>query len=114
MKEIKLKPENLQKAWDEGCDSTKKALENIAPDYKFKKKIKFSKQKVYAFSRRGEIYKLIDCLSSRYLWSRMGNTYNHCYGLHFSTNEALESAKEKVEVFDNEKDFFKWALKQVE
>ncbi len=49
MKVKTITPENLQKAWDEGCSDVKKVLENLYPDF-------FEKNEVYQSGDRFEIW----------------------------------------------------------
>ena len=112
MNNITIKKENLQKAYDEGDKTQKEFLETLCPD-EFKSKIEYDSSKIYAVCGFATIYKLHE-LDGKYMFCDMANSSSGWTGKHTSVEGVLKSAEdEEVEVFDNQKDFFTWALKQV-
>ncbi len=113
MKNITITKENLLKAHSEGCDDTKKVLENLCPD-EFEKKIEFRTDKIYAFKKGGEVWK-VNIASGVYRAIPMKDSWDEW--LEREKPEDLLSAITdkgfKVEEFDNQKDFFTWALKVI-
>ena len=117
MKEIILKPENLQKAWDNASDESKRVLEEAAPDFEFEEKIKYEAFKVYGVAGdHRTIYILIYIDNRKYAFAPIGDMDLICLDTYNTPEDAIASVLNlglDVEPFDNQKDFFTWALKQL-
>ena len=116
-KKIELLSKNLQKAWDNTCSDCKNLLENLHPDYVFKKEIEYDPDKIYGFVQGDDIGMIVEAGDGRhsivYLES---DRYwdDQSWGEGQQALSYLSTADNvKIEVFDNQKDFFTWALKQI-
>lgn len=94
------------------CSTAKETLKTLFPEVF---KMEFNKDKIYAFKHiYDNIYKLHRGVDGIYKWLSLGSSFRQWNNDYKSGEEALESFKEKnIQVFDNQKDFFTWALKQV-
>ncbi len=115
-KEIKITKECLQRAYDEGCEDVKKVIKTLCPD-EFEKKIEYDKCKIYAIKNHVVCF-LCEQTDDNYVWMPISNTDGrHAYNGYKSRSgeKAIAYIKdiEAIEVFDSQKDFLTWALKQV-
>jgi len=108
--------DNILKAHSDGCEDVKKVIENLWPD-EFEDK--YDETKIYALHNRTTnniniIHKISDSSGSLF----------HCFNL-FANGDGVCSENDfdsliknvnnyhRVESFDTQKEFYKWALKQL-
>lgn len=108
--------ENILKAHSEGCDDTKKAIENLWPDYFNKSNVKFNSSKIYAIYHDAGISVIHDSVHeserySAYTLEANGNGYGTNDGENW--DDITNDWGNEIKVFDNQKDFFTWALNKV-
>jgi len=113
MKEIKLKPENLQKAWDKGCSDVKEILEMLHPDFEFEEKVEGDECKIHAFASSAGVFIANKIKEGKWSLVNMSSPSLICYKME-TLNKIISSCKrDEYGVFDNQKEFFEWALKQI-
>ncbi len=111
MKNITITKENLQKAYDEGCDDTKKVLKNLCPD-EFEKEMEIEKGKINAcLLDRNVIYIEIQRSKYRAVELKTDESYNN--GWHDIDGFKNHWGNMEWQSFDNQKDFLEWALKAI-
>ena len=86
MKLKAITPENLQKAYDEGCSDVKKVLENLHPDY-------FEKEETYKQGDRlmydGDEYIVASCESDKVVAISLRNGNRYCNPVTVDDDEAI-------------------------
>ena len=106
--------ENILKAHDEGCDDAKKVIKNLWPD-EFEEEEEFKENKIWAFcSGMNSIY-LLTREDRGWAITNINDT-SYIFSSANSAKECFDKWKKdgkKWQSFDSEKDFLKWALKQV-
>ncbi len=116
-KNIEIKKEDFHNFYDSLCDEYQEKVRKLCPD-EFEDEIKYNSEKLYAYARKGldglEITLLREGSDYKMFWSVLNTTYNKVGSAYNTAQEALNEYKhEGIQVFDNQKDFFTWALKQV-
>lgn len=117
-KEVKVLEENVLKLHAKGCDEIKEAMETLCPDL-FEPDIEFDKDKIYAYCFRLTLrhrIRVMTKIDREFAWVNLDST--HSQGPMYSSGKKALANKAHdqyavLQTFDNQEDFFKWALKQV-
>lgn len=103
------------KMHDAGCSNVRKALKNGFPEF-FEDEIKYFSDKIYAFKHATKCIHVLTEIPEgddrgKCYFTELNTTDMYAGYISSSAQELIDSRKEDIKVFDNQKEFFSWALK---